>query len=56
METDPRMFGLHGVQYFVEVGTTEVRGCLETGEDTASGHSLEMFLTDVLQRSSQPNY
>ena len=46
------MFRLHGVEYFVEVGTTEVRGCLETSEDTASRHPLKVLLADILQHTT----
>ena len=57
------MFGVYGVEYFVEVGTTEVCCRLQSSEDAATRHSLEMFLADVLQqlhivrdRPSQPSY
>ena len=50
------MFGLHGIEYFVEVGTTKVRGCFQPGKDATSGHPLEMLLANVLQHSLQRNY
>jgi len=51
METYPRVLDADSMKHFVEVRTSEVCCRLESGEYTATGHSLKMLFTDVLHRN-----
>ena len=49
------MFCLNGIENFVEIWSAEMCLCLQTGEDTATGHSLEVFFADVLNNNNNNN-
>src|SRR6218665_3061456 len=49
----PWVFGVNSVQDFLEIWTSKMRLCFESGEDATVRHSLKVLLTDVLEEQEE---